>query len=106
MPVVVVAVLAAMVLTAVALKWHALGRASHGSMTTAQGGRPTGPAAPAGGGDVRVEGSLGAGPPPEDASALGGAPMLHGDARHTHRSSGRVTTSLPVVTWTRDVGGP
>jgi outer membrane protein assembly factor BamB len=106
MPVVVVAVLAAMVLTAVALKWHALGRASHGSVTTAQGGRPSGPAAPAGGGAVRVEGSLGAGPPPEDAAAPGGTPMLHGDARHSHRSSGRVTTSTPVVTWTRDVGGP
>jgi outer membrane protein assembly factor BamB len=106
MPVVVVAVLAAMVLTAVALKWHALGRASHGTLTTAQGGRPTGPGAPAGSGAGRIEGSLGAGPPPPDAAAPGGATMLHGDTRHTHRSSGRVTSSAPVVLWTRDVGGP
>jgi outer membrane protein assembly factor BamB len=32
--------------------------------------------------------------------------MLHGDARHTHRASGRAPSSHPKVVWTRDVGGP
>jgi outer membrane protein assembly factor BamB len=98
-PVVVVAVLAAMVLTAVALKWRALGRASRGSVTAVS---PSGPPGAKPGGPV----GLGAGPPPQDAAVPRGTSMLHGDARHTHRSAGRVTTSTPAIAWTRDVGGP
>jgi outer membrane protein assembly factor BamB len=98
-PIVVVAVLAAMVLTAVALKWRANGRAARGAVTTAEARGDAGapPRAPAG---------LGAGPPPQDAPVPRGVPMLHGDARHTHRSGGRATTSMPAIAWTRDVGGP
>lgn len=32
--------------------------------------------------------------------------MLHGDPRHTNRSSGSAPTATPVVAWTTDVGGP
>jgi outer membrane protein assembly factor BamB len=32
--------------------------------------------------------------------------MLHGDTRHTGRSSGQIPGELPAVVWSRDVGGP
>jgi outer membrane protein assembly factor BamB len=96
-PIVVVAVLTAMVLTAVVLKWSARGK-----------NRPRPEAAPktatVDGGRAESSG-LGAGSPP-DAQAPRAAPMLHGDPRHTHRSTGHVPTSMPVVAWSRDVGGP
>ncbi len=95
----VLAVLAAMVLTAAAIKWRAIGRMANGSVTSAQPSGRTGTPGP------RAMG-LGAGVPPEDAPVPHGTQMLHGDARHTHRSSGRVATSLPAVAWTHDVGGP
>jgi len=95
----VLAVLAAMVLTAAALKWRSIGRTASGSVTATQpSGRSTAPSA-------RVMG-LGAGVPPPDAPVPHGTQMLHGDARHTHRSAGRATTSPPAVVWTHDVGGP
>jgi outer membrane protein assembly factor BamB len=98
-PIVVVAVLVAMVLTAAALKMRALGRAARGSVTAVQerahssspGGQPSG---------------LGAGSPPPDALVPAGTQMLHGDAHHTHRATGRATPSPPALSWTRDVGGP
>jgi outer membrane protein assembly factor BamB len=98
-PIVVVAVLAAMVLSAAALKMRALGRAARGSVATVEaqahpspvGGQPAG---------------LGAGPPPEDAPTAQVTMMVHGDPRHTHRAAGRAVTSSPSLEWTRDVGGP
>ena len=45
-------------------------------------------------------------PPPAVADASHGARMLHGDARHTGRASGRVPPTRPEVAWSRDVGGP
>jgi outer membrane protein assembly factor BamB len=99
MPIVVVAVLAAMVLTAAALKMHATARTARGSATAVhERGDTSSPAGqPAG---------LGAGPPPQDAPVPPGTPMLHGDARHSHRSAGRATTSGPALVWAHDVGGP
>jgi outer membrane protein assembly factor BamB len=97
-PIVVVAVLAAMVLTAVALKWRAQSvRPTDGSVAAQRSrGAPDG-----------VSTGLGAGALPEAGAvvAVRSAPMLHGDARHTHRARGRAPTSSPVVAWTRDVGG-
>jgi outer membrane protein assembly factor BamB len=98
-PIVVVAVLAAMVLTAAALKMRAIGRTARGSVTAGPGdahalwpaGQPSG---------------LGAGPPPPDVPVPAGTPMLHGDWRHSHRSPGRATTSSPALVWAHDVGGP
>ena len=54
---------------------------------------------------------LGAGPPPmhadDDAQPeLQGPRMLHGNSRHTHRGSGRVPQSEPIVAWSRELGGP
>jgi outer membrane protein assembly factor BamB len=94
-PLVVVAVLVAMVLTAVALRWRAEVRAPSRA-------RPA-PALDAAGG-VRPEG-LGAGPPP-DAPVPSGTPILHGDVRRTHRASGKAPASTPKVRWTRQLGGP
>jgi outer membrane protein assembly factor BamB len=99
MPMFVLAVLAAMVLTAAALKWRAVDRVAKGSATAtqpssqrvAQGARPMG---------------LGAGVPPEDAPVPQGTHMVHGDARHTHRSAGHTPTSLPAIAWAHEVGGP
>ncbi len=98
-PIVVVAVLVAMVVTAVALRWRAQGRTRRGAPTAVQspGHAEPRPGEPAG---------LGAGRPPEDAPVPRAAAMLHGDARHTHRSAGRATTSPPAIAWMRDVGGP
>jgi outer membrane protein assembly factor BamB len=95
--------LTAMVLTAVVLRWRARGRASHGVATiqaASDGGRPLEPTA-----------GLGAGPPPDPAAASSTTPakapaMLHGDPRHTHRSAGLAPSTLPIVAWARDVGGP
>jgi outer membrane protein assembly factor BamB len=98
-PIVVVAVLAAMVLTATALKMRALGRAARGSVTAVHDQGHT--ASPAG-----QPSGLGAGLPPQDALVPAGTQMLHGDVRHTHRAAGRATTSPPGLAWTRDVGGP
>ncbi len=93
----VLAVLAAMVLMAAALKWRAVGRSAKASVTAAQpSGRPAG-ARPM---------SLGAGTPPAEAPVPHATQMLHGDVRHTHRSPGRVATSLPALAWSHDVGGP
>jgi outer membrane protein assembly factor BamB len=98
-PIVVLAVLTAMVMTAVFLKWHAA--RAHPGVTTVQAGLvPDRPGSPA------VLG-LGAGPPPLDVPvASHGARMLHGDAHHTNRAGSRVRTSGPSVAWVRDVGGP
>jgi outer membrane protein assembly factor BamB len=99
-PLVVVAVLLAMSLTAAASKWrkrHAAPAAT-GSKTTWV--PPSAPPASAAHG-------LGAGPvPPPDAARSPGASMLHGDARHTHRAAGRAPRWTPMVVWSHDVGGP
>ena len=96
---VVVAVLAAMVLTAVALKWRVMGRTPHGSTSAMPSPRPNPSASGASG--------LGAGPLPRDAPApRASTTMLHGDARHSHRSPGHATTTAPALAWAHDVGGP
>jgi outer membrane protein assembly factor BamB len=95
-----VAVLAAMVLTAVILKWQAArGPGARRPFATARFAGDGGP-------DAAAVVGLGAGPPPSDAAVAQRTTMLHGDARHTHRSSGRATTSAPAIDWTHDVGGP
>jgi len=95
-----VAVLAAVVLTAVILKWHAgRGPGARRAFATARFAADGGP-------DAAAVVGLGAGPPPSDAAVAQRTTMLHGDARHTHRSSGRATTSAPAIDWTHDVGGP
>src|SRR5258708_702644 len=55
--------------------------------------------------DAAVAHGLGKGPPPV-AQRGSAAPMLHGDARHTHRAAGRAPHTAPVVVWSHDVGGP
>src|SRR6185312_16550582 len=98
-PIVTMAVMTAMVVTAAALKWCA-------RPATSAGGSPALPRE----GVARAEGSaagLGAGPPPGDAGAVAtGVPMLHGDARRTHRAVGRIPGAAPSLVWSRDVGGP
>ncbi len=49
---------------------------------------------------------LGAGPPPVDRGATRGPRMLHGDRRRTGRAVSTSSRSEPVVSWSRDVGGP
>jgi outer membrane protein assembly factor BamB len=55
--------------------------------------------------DAAVAHGLGKGAPPV-AQRASAAPMLHGDARHTHRAAGRAPHTAPVVVWSHDVGGP
>jgi outer membrane protein assembly factor BamB len=95
-PVVVVALLVAMVAVAAARKLRIRGHEAPVAPT------PT----------VLVHVPDEAGPPPpavDDAGAPGAvrdARMLHGDARHTNRAAGRAPTSEPAVAWAHDVGGP
>jgi outer membrane protein assembly factor BamB len=98
-----IAVLSAMVLTAVALKWRAHAREPHGPVTTAQ---PRGSEATERG--IATMG-LGAGPPAQEGDAGAGARgprLIHGDPRHSHRSAARAPAGSPTLLWTRDVGGP
>jgi outer membrane protein assembly factor BamB len=96
MHLVFVAVLAAMGVTGVALRW----RAQHSPSGSLGATAPMQPEAAASG-----PAGLGAGVPPE-VEAPKGARMLHGDARHTHRAAGRAPLDPPAVVWSRDVGGP
>jgi outer membrane protein assembly factor BamB len=101
-PITVVAVMAAMVLSAVALKWRAQSaRRPDGRDVSSTQERRSGAA------DAEPTG-LGAASAPDAGAAVAarGAPMLHGDPRHTHRAAGHMPTSAPVVAWTRGVGGP
>jgi outer membrane protein assembly factor BamB len=93
-------VLAAMAVTAAALRWRArtipvpvVGRAITATLRQPDAATPEGPH------------GLGAGPPPA-VEASRGARMLHGDARRTHRAAGRIPLAMPPVRWTRDMGGP
>ncbi len=98
-PIVVVAVFAAMVLTAVALKWRATrGRQGSTGKLAAEDVRGLADAAPMG---------LGAESGSDVGGAIGGrgTPMLHGNPRHTHRAAGRAPPSPPAIAWTREVGG-
>lgn len=96
-PLVVVAVLVAMVLTSVVLRWRASRvQESHARATVAT----MQPDASA-----RAEHGMGAGAPPV-ADASHGARMLHADARHTDRVAGRAPLAAPGVQWSVDVGGP
>jgi len=101
LPVVVVAVLAAMVTTAAALKWAngyrrraATSPLAPAALQRAEHADP-GLAAPSDGDDPIRSDSLG----------TLGARMLHGDPRHTHRALG-IAPQSPVVVWQHDVGGP
>lgn len=96
-PLLLVAVLVAMVVTAGALEWRrrraaptyvvkvAVAVASH---------PPDGGAASA-----RTL-------PPPVADVPRGARMLHGDARHTARAAGLAPRTKPALAWSHDVGGP
>jgi outer membrane protein assembly factor BamB len=98
-PIVMVAVLAAMVLSAVLLKWSSRHGAAAASLQGLDRVRLDA------GTSASTAAGLGAGPPPA-AGAPEKTSMIHGDPRHTHRSIGRVTTRAPEVAWVRDVGGP
>lgn len=92
------AVLVAMAVTGVALRWRAraAARAPRAPPVVVE---PTGMQAP-------PQGAPAPAPPPSAVDVPRGAHMLHGDARHTHRAAGRAPGHAPVVAWTRDVGGP
>lgn len=101
-PIVLVAVMAAVVLTAATLRWRAGQRAERDVRRALAAGH----ASADGGLGASTAVGLGAGTPPGDSVVPPRTSMLHGDARHTHRSAGRATTKTPTVDWTRDVGGP
>jgi outer membrane protein assembly factor BamB len=95
-PVVIVAVLVAMVLTAAALEWRRRRAVLAVVATFAVESRQLD------GGSSKAPLTL----PPAVADASHGARMLHGDPRHTARAAGRVPLTKPAVAWSRDVGGP
>jgi outer membrane protein assembly factor BamB len=97
-PLVVVAVLVAMVFTSVALRWRASRVRAAGRRAPVATMQPD---ASARGG----EHGMGAGAPPL-VDAPHGARMLHGDARHTDRAAGRAPLAAPEAQWTVDAGGP
>ena len=95
MAVVAVAVIAAMV-TLKLVRWRmCLGRPAAPPIAVARQDPPAG----------SVEG-LGTGLPPSPVEGPQGIRLIHGDRRHTHRAPGRAPSSLPRVSWSRDVGGP
>jgi outer membrane protein assembly factor BamB len=108
-PRIAVAVIVAMVATAVGLKWRA-----RRALSTARSTAPAVPAAPLGSGQpagaLSGDGGSDVSLPavvlqaPSDASR--GVRMLHGDARHTDRAAGRAPRAKPAVAWSHDVGGP
>lgn len=96
-PVVIVAVLVAMVLTAGALEWRRRRAVPVVVVTVAVESH-------------QVDGGSSIVPlplplPPAVTDASHGARMLHGDARHTARAAGRAPLTKPAVAWSRDVGG-
>jgi outer membrane protein assembly factor BamB len=96
LPVVLVAVLVAMVVTAAALEWHRRRVAPVPVSTLAVPSR-------------QVEGGASSeplSPPPAVADASHGARMLHGDPRHTARAAGHVPLTKPELAWSSDAGGP
>jgi outer membrane protein assembly factor BamB len=97
LPVVLLAVLVAMAVTGVALRWRARAGARVERPTPALETQATLAAS--------SDASASVASPPE-VDAPHGAPMLHGDARHAHRAAGHAPTHTPTVAWTRDVGGP
>jgi outer membrane protein assembly factor BamB len=94
LPLVVVAVLVAMVVTAAALKWSSRRPAER--IAPAAAPQPSGAEA---GPPVLA-------PAPPAVDVAHGARMLHGDARHTARAAGHAPLAKPEVAWSRDVGGP
>jgi outer membrane protein assembly factor BamB len=98
LPIVVVALLVAMALVVAGLKWRLRRVVGAGpalaSSSTASPPNPSG------------NHGLGAGQPAAAVEPPRGAPMLHGDARHTHRAAGRIPASRPQIVWSHNVGGP
>ena len=93
-PLVVVAVLVAMVVVAAALKWRARGNtARHVATSTSEPRR------------LDAAGAI-ALMPPSPLEPHHGTRMLHGDPRHTDRSAGRAPLTKPVLVWSYAVGGP
>ncbi|HLK36935.1 MAG TPA: PQQ-binding-like beta-propeller repeat protein [Polyangiaceae bacterium] len=96
LPVVAVAVLVAMVLTAAGIHRKGLRTDRAPEPTSMQHRLPP----------PRADGGLGAGPVPDLPVRPSGTRALHGDARHTHRAAGRAPRNAPSIAWSRDVGGP
>jgi outer membrane protein assembly factor BamB len=95
-PIAVVTLLVALALSAATSKWRGQRtRAAAAAPTTTPDASPPGTAH-----------GLGAGVPTPGQERSSGAPMIHGDARHTHRAAGRAPRSLPSIVWSHDVGGP
>ncbi|MGH7268914.1 MAG: PQQ-binding-like beta-propeller repeat protein, partial [Polyangiaceae bacterium] len=99
-PILVVAVLVTMVLTAVALKIRSGAARRARTVELAPLHRP-------GIVSAKVPGNgFGQGPPPPTSNVPAGARTLHGDGRRTDRAAGRVPRDTPVVAWAYDIGGP
>jgi len=95
-PVVIVAVLVAMVVTAASLEWRRRRAVPVVGVSLAVESR-------------QVDGGASRAPlpdPPVVPDASHGARMLHGDARHTARAAGRAPVTTPTLAWSHDVGGP
>jgi outer membrane protein assembly factor BamB len=93
-PLVVVAVLVAIVLTASALKWRAarLTPSRRYVVTLDKMPRDAATRAPSA--------------PPPAMDAPHGAHMLHGQATHADRAAGHAPLTQPEVAWSHDAGGP
>jgi outer membrane protein assembly factor BamB len=98
-PLVVVAVLVAMVLTAAALKWRAQRAMPTYARTITVSSRPGPPALPA---PQPGDGSTDA----LEESAPHGTRMLHGQASHADQAVGRAPRTTPSLGWSTAVGGP
>lgn len=93
-PLVVVAVLVAMVLAAAGLKWRAARLTPTYHTTVTLDAMP------------RQSASHDPLPPPPAVDAPHGARMLHGQATHADRAAGTAPATRPAVGWSHDVGGP
>src|SRR5258708_11572813 len=93
-----------MALLATASKWRSRRYAS-ARLSPATASTMPEPHPGEGGGTSPAAHGLGKGPPPS-AQRASAAPMLHGDAQHTHRAAGRAPHTAPEVVWSHDVGGP
>lgn len=100
-PILVVAILAAMVLVAATLKWAASRRLRASAWGPAKPAPALTGGADAGGPGRRDRNEW----PRDDLLGVHGARMLHGDSRHTARALG-IAPQTPAAVWAHDVGGP